>query len=215
MNKRLYKFLTIGTASVSAIAATSFVISCGTKNSHSSSTASSSDFQSRDVRTMDQFLKDFPNFKGLIVNGRLADNACEIAGVKELPANFYLPDLVNEIGLGAFKGVTINDSFEFPYAIQIINKYAFQGATLPKGFTIPKEMRSIASYAFANVKIPTGFSLDIYSKPFTISPLTFDGVSFADKAKVSLTTFFGLKTNGARKIVATDGRVSEDGNIDD
>lgn len=97
----------------------------------------------------------------------------------------------------------------------MINRYAFQSAKLPEGFTIPKNIRTIASYAFANVEIPNGFSIDLYSKPFTIAQTAFSDAKFAADAKVSLTTFFGIQSNGARDIVATDGRGDKTGNISD
>lgn len=225
MKKRLYKFISIGTASVSAIAATSFVVSCGTKSSHSSSTSSSSDFQSRDVHTLSQWQKDFPQYadllnvtkdsSGKITGAKLIDNAFSSKGVTTLPDNFYLPDMVNEFGVASFRGVTLNKSFEFPYAIQVINRYAFQGAKLPEGFTIPKNIRTIASNAFSNIEIPNGFSIDLYSKPFTIASTAFADSTFAKDAKVSLTTFFGIQSSGARGIVASDGRNNLPGNIND
>lgn len=123
----------------------------------------------------------------------------------KLPEGFYLPDSVNEIGVGAFRGITINKGFEFPFATLVINKYAFQGAKLPDGFTVPRELRTVSSYAFADIEIPNNFSFDMYSKGFVVANTAFANSKFKDGAQVSLTTFFGIKTKGATDIVASDG----------
>lgn len=54
MNKRLYKFISIGTVSVTALAGTAFVVSCGTKSTSKTSSSNSTSFDSRDARKYDQ-----------------------------------------------------------------------------------------------------------------------------------------------------------------
>lgn len=218
MNKRLYKFLTIGSAVTAVVSPIAIVVSCG--SSSKSSSDFSTGFEAREVRTYDQWIKDFPQFKNVIVNNKLVDNAfvdvVKLANNK-LPNNFYLPDSVNEIGVGAFRGIEINNGFEFPYAMQVINKYAFQKAKLPEGFTIPKKLRTISSYAFADIEFPNKFSFDLFSTQFVVSDTAFANAKFAAGAKVSLTTFLGMKSRGANGVdfIAKDGRNNLDGNIND
>lgn len=196
MKKRLFKFLAIGAATASAVASVSFVVSCGSSSSQKMLTSDA--FLSRKTYSYNDFVKAFPQYKDKIVNNIVVPDAF---AKEPLPENFFLPDSVTEIGIGAFRDATINNKFVFPLSIRIIARYAFQRANLPEGLIVPKTVGTIGYKAFGDLKIPDKFSFDPYFNSVQVNGGAFAGSDFkkdypTKTAKVNLTTFVALKEGG-------------------